>query len=467
VIPDEQTFWKFFDEGREDDAWDFKQEINFSDTRAFAKFIKHLLGFSNFGGGYLLLGVTDADHEIIGVHDEIDPAKLGDKVEAALGFPINFRLSYFNHSTDNASFRLGLLSIPGTSRILMSKRDLPGGNDEPIVRKDDVYYRRNTRTIKATAEDYEAIFKRLTLNQAANAVVIENEFSALKAISKRSDAIHIGSVLLNRFEINAVELGFKLWELWKFKSRYSKLEFAQLMQIPSDKIDDYFEGKELLDLNRIVVATKLFDLSPDYFFRPTYNMRGPFWQEDMVKYAILSLVQPKEKIADISNQGWFYAHIVNQLADRICDLHALLYPDLDNPIKLENVMQSDLGRRFDLASKELKSAMRNKYYKLLEQYPRSQQDRSLVPAEEILQHWFFATDEYIARLIIEGISHVDIQTPNKPVIKYRFEEDLDRGAIAVERYDSTNLRINSSKPRHFQTWLGRLLPFRSGGARCL
>ena len=149
----------------------------------------------------------------------------------------------------------------------------------------------------------------------------------------------------------------------------------------------------------------------------------------------------------------------------VITLHAFLYPDLDNPIKLENVMQTDLGRRFDLASEELKSAMRNKYYKLLEQYPRSQQDRSLVPAEEILQHWFFATDEYIARLIIEGMSHIDIETPSRPVIKYRFEEDLDRGAVVVERYDSTNLKIVRSKPKRFQTWLGSLL--RSVGAKYL
>ncbi|HYV24736.1 MAG TPA: hypothetical protein VE969_05820 [Pyrinomonadaceae bacterium] len=187
----------------------------------------------------------------------------------------------------------------------------------------------------------------------------------------------------------------------------------------------------------------------------------------MVKYAILSLVQPKEKIAEISNQGWFYSHIVNELADRICDLHALLYPDLNNPIKLGNVMQSDLGQRFALASNELKSGMRDKYYKLLEQYPRSQEDRSLVPAEKILQHWFFATDEYIARVIIEGISHIDIEISGTPVIRYRFEEDLDRGAIAVERYDSTNLKIESSKPRPLQTWLGSLLRFRSVGARRL
>ena len=70
MILNEQTFWKFYDEGREDDAWDFKQEINFSEKKAFAKFLKHVLAFSNFGGGYLLLGVRDGDREIIGVNEK-------------------------------------------------------------------------------------------------------------------------------------------------------------------------------------------------------------------------------------------------------------------------------------------------------------------------------------------------------------------------------------------------------------
>jgi hypothetical protein len=441
VSLNEQTFWELYDQGREDDAWDFKQEIGFSDKKGFAKFLKHLLGFSNFGGGYLLLGIRDGDHEIIGVQEEIDPANLGDKIEAALGFPIKCQLRYFTHRHDGYSFRLGILSIPPSSRVITSGKDLPGGNDDPIVRTDDVYYRRNTRTIKATTEDFEAMFKRITQNQAANAVVIENEASALDTISERHEAIHIGGVLLNRFEINAAELGWKLWESWKFKSRYSKLEFAQLMQIPVVKIDAYFEGKEIVDLNRIIVATKLFDLPPDYFFRPTYNMRFPFWQEDIVKYAILSLVQPKANIYQIDNRGTFYAHVINQLADRICDLHVLLFSNRHAENEMLHPGQSPLGIKVRIASEKTRSDIADKYYKLLEQYPRGDKDRSLVPAEHIIRHWFFATGEYIARIIIEGMSEIDIATPDNPVIRYRFEEDLERGEVDFQRYDSVNLKL--------------------------
>lgn len=238
MILSKEIFWEYFNRGREDDAFDYKQEIDFSEKKGFAKFLKHVLAFSNFGGGYLLLGIRD-NREVLGVKKEIDQADLGTKVEADLEFPIDLKLFYFTHDVDGSSFRLGLLYIPPSSEILVSKKDLPAVN-EPIVRKDDVYYRRNTRSIKATAQDYKSMFKRIGQNQASNAVVIENEASALTPISTlESEAIKIASVLLNQFEINAAELGRKLWEVWKFKSRHSKLEFAKLMQIPAERIDAY------------------------------------------------------------------------------------------------------------------------------------------------------------------------------------------------------------------------------------
>lgn len=96
-----------------------------------------------------------------------------------------------------------------------------------------------------------------------------------------------------------------------------------------------------------------------------------------------------------------------------------------------------------IASEKTRSDISDKYYKLLEQYPRGEKDRSLVPAEHIIRHWFFATGEYIARIIIEGISEIDITAPDNPVIRYRFEEDLERGEVDSQHYDSANLKMVS------------------------
>lgn len=205
-----------------------------------------------------------------------------------------------------------------------------------------------------------------------------------------------------------------------------------------------FEGKKLLDLDRIIVATKMFNLSPDYFFRPTYNMRYPFWQEDIVKYSILALVFPKANIEEIDNSGSFYSLVINELADKICELHVLLFPSHHTEQVVLNAKQKDLGRKLEGLTDKVKSDIADKYYKLLEQYPTREEDRSLVPAEQILQHWFFATGEYIARLIIEGITEIDLTTPNKPVIKYRFEQDLEQAEVKSERYDAINLAMRVS-----------------------
>ena len=159
MILNEQTFWTCYNHGREDNAWDYKQQVNFSDKTGFAKFLKHVLAFSNFRGGYLLLGVGD-DRRILGVTEEIDQADLGGKVEADLEFPLDLKLCYFTHHADGYSIRLGLLYIPPSQEILVSKKDFPERN-KPIVRKDDVYYRRNTRSIKATAQDYNQCSREL------------------------------------------------------------------------------------------------------------------------------------------------------------------------------------------------------------------------------------------------------------------------------------------------------------------
>jgi hypothetical protein len=40
----------------------------------------------------------------------------------------------------------------------------------------------------------------------------------------------------------------------------------------------------------------------------------------------------------------------------------------------------------------------------------------------------------------QGISEIDITTPDNPVIRYRFEEDLERGEVDSRHYDSVNLK---------------------------
>ena len=163
-----------------------------------------------------------------------------------------------------------------------------------------------------------------------------------------------------------------------------------------------------------------------------------------MKNSLLALVRPKANIEEIDNKGSFYSHVINELADKICELHVLLFPDHHRERTIMNAKQKDLGQKLDSVTNEVRSALADKYYKLLEQYPRNEEHGSLVPAERILRHWFFATGEYLGRLITEGISEINLTIPTKPVIKFRFEQDLERAEVKLERYDANNLEMRPS-----------------------
>lgn len=80
----EDVFWKYYNYRREDDKWDYKEQINISSKKGFANFAKDLLSFSNYGGGYLLLGIRDKDHTLVGIDKELDQADIGGTIEKKL-----------------------------------------------------------------------------------------------------------------------------------------------------------------------------------------------------------------------------------------------------------------------------------------------------------------------------------------------------------------------------------------------
>lgn len=438
MVLTKSIFWKYYNYGRENDAWDYKEKINISNKDAFAGFAKDLLAFSNYGGGYLFLGIRNSDLELVGITKVIDPASLGDIVEKRLGFPIPIKVFYFNHKTNKREIKLGILYIPPSVKVLVPKKDYHGSNGKLLIQDGSIYYRRNTRSIRATSEDIDAIITRIYSKESSNPISIKNELSLLLTLANRSSREKYKpiDVLYEKYEPNAIEFGEKLKELWGFNSTYSKFEFAKLIGISSDKIDDYFNGKELLELYQILLITKIFKLPTDYFFRPTYNMRFPYWSEDIVKYSILSLVTPKCNIIQISNQGSFYGHVFYIFAKKIRKFHELLF---------ENLKGKKLNENRKLISGQFKTDLSLQYYKILEQYPsRLDKKDSLLIHEEILKTWFFASGAYIARLITEGIKKIDIKTPDNPIIICRFEEDLKKKKIRFQGYDEENLKMYSA-----------------------
>ena len=240
-------------------------------------------------------------------------------------------------------------------------------------------------------------------------------------------------VLEDNFTLTSKEMGIKLYEIWRENSyTYSCNDFSQLLHIPEEDIHKYFTGEISLDLQHILLITKLFNLSKDHFFIATYWMKKAIWKEEVVKFSILNAVTPKINIDNIENKGKFYYSILSSYSMKLCKFHEHLYGEKVNT----NPFQEERNE----IDKTLKKDLSNQYYKLLEQYPRSE-SRDLLCHEKILCSWCSWGGKYVARVIIEGIKSIDISDIKKPIVICRFDVDLEEGKVIRQGYDEKNLKM--------------------------
>ncbi len=246
-------------------------------------------------------------------------------------------------------------------------------------------------------------------------------------------------VLEDKFIPNSKEMGIKLYEIWaENQYKYTQKDFSRILNIPENEIYNYFTGKITLSLQQILMVTEVFNLSKSYFFEGTYWTRKAYWKEDIVKYTILSLVYPKSKIANINNEGIFYSSILKSYAKSICMLHDQLFEDNE-----KKAIFSQENQRVKISS-SLKDLISQQYYKVLEQYPDFDKTRTLLNYEKILRNWFFASGEYISRIIIEGIKNIDITDANNPVVTCRFDEDIKQKNVKSQTYNNNTIAMESA-----------------------
>jgi hypothetical protein len=439
----EEIFWRYHGQRREDNQWDYKRDLSIATNDEFAEVAKDILAFANYGGGYMLLGIDNDTHELKGVSKEIDPAALGDKFEKNTGVSIEVKLFYFSFGEGNEEVRLGIVYVPPGDKVLVPTRVLQGSNGKTIVHEAKIYYRRSTRSVGALGDDIDRIVKRVYEHKTGNPLSIHHEESRLSRLSSALQHLDFMSVLRGDYDPSAKSFGHKLKEIWQYQTKYSKTEFARLLRIPPKEIDEYFEGRMILDVSQLIAAARMFDLRTDYFFVPTYDMRPPYWMEDMVKYAILSLVRPKSAIRTIDNAGPFYASVLNALARGICAFHEFLYyPDDGGSAPYQPTFLETEWPLNQVISPELKSDLAKQYYKLLEQYPPQETKRTLTTNERVLKSWFFASDEYIARIIIEGIESIRITRDRRAAVKLRFMEDIRRNRVRFCGFKEDSLRMS-------------------------
>jgi transcriptional regulator with XRE-family HTH domain len=399
-----QQFFALWEMGREDDSWDFKEDIKLRPNESFYETLKDILAFSNSGGGYLLLGVKDGTLELVGVKEKVDEAELANKIESTLGYSIKFSLFYFEHKKNNGeTIDLGIIHIHEGDRIHVSTKPLTGQKGV-IIQAGVAYVRRNTRSIPATAIDYEKLADKVEKRGEYEFKDLDLKILERNRRFSNDLANRLERYLKGEFVFNSNEFAHKIHEIYQRQTNYNKFEFARLIGLENHKIDDYFEGKAFPTLEHILRATSIFNLSPDYFFKPTLYGKSPIWHNPMVSHCILEKVKTKRKIFYI-DKGEFFSTVFWELGEAISTF--LNWLKSDRPEKKENELEamfSTLPSDYlydyveDLSDEELKEFkehLETQYYKIIQIFDNKSNEQGLMDHEKIINILIQLHDEVI------------------------------------------------------------------------
>lgn len=156
--------------------YDFKWTLDITrQSQDVAKIMKDVCAFSNYGGGWLILGIKQNDHADKNIRGkfvkvglpnsfELEDAALQEKINSNLTEPISIRYKEFYHTVRKENRRFALIYLPPSSTIVVSKKDIKyrvGNKDKVAVHKDAVYTRRGTQSIEAWDVEQVAIERRL------------------------------------------------------------------------------------------------------------------------------------------------------------------------------------------------------------------------------------------------------------------------------------------------------------------
>jgi tetratricopeptide (TPR) repeat protein len=157
-VPDEDQYWDFKsslpEAGQKDKA---KRE---SDA-AFAELIKDVVAFHNVSGGYLVIGVQDADKSLVGWNKHFDAGDLAKRIQGLTRRSIDVKF----RSLRAGNTPIGVLMIPprqpGTEPVQFLKAAPETSTGKRAFDANDIYLRSRDECRKAiTSEDFSLLFAR-------------------------------------------------------------------------------------------------------------------------------------------------------------------------------------------------------------------------------------------------------------------------------------------------------------------
>jgi len=261
---------------------DFKLTIHIGKNSDFPEVAKDIFAFTNYGGGWILIGWKEEkknQYLPVGVSDDykVDQATLQEKFNSYSNKPIQIEYKEFNKMIDGVQRCFAVIYSPPSYEILKPVKEgkyRKGDKERVVFKKGDIFYRRGTQSIPPSEQELKIIKKRLEKENYRISVlsgepdeIDETIYSNLFDVTKLPDFVHSGlkkayddvsiKVLLKQEGVFPEFFHkFKEWNkkivtfenLWDTNNPYHKLvEEDSVVKEPIDKwIDDP-------DKNRIIV----------------------------------------------------------------------------------------------------------------------------------------------------------------------------------------------------------------------
>lgn len=180
--PSRESFREYFQNstGEMNDI-DFKSKLEIN-----SKLAKHMLGIANYGGGAIIFGVkqdNDGGLDYIGVDNIVDKADIDKKLNIFIPSDLDYEVHEFIFESaeyiklQNKKFQMILIPDMPNNVPFFSKKD---GEE---IKKDDIYYRQGTSTIKADATQIRKILTRMIKSQTTDSsLTLEQHFNQLKTM---------------------------------------------------------------------------------------------------------------------------------------------------------------------------------------------------------------------------------------------------------------------------------------------
>ena len=428
-----EKFLELLNNSREDDPWDFKRQIEISKKSEKYNLIKDFISFANYGGGYILVGVENDTRKIANVENEIDPSTLAEIIEKNTGLEIKFDIAYFSHHVGGDTLRVGLIYINPSDKLLACYKDLTSEDGHTvIVKANEIYTRRNTRSIKATPAQIEDIFYRIKLKKASEGDIPEDKYPVYNSKQQVADALW--NLIDDKNVINAETTSINLRGLLWF-SEHNKKDFARLCGIDLQHFERLLLGKEIPTLDFLLRVSKITGTPFLVFFEANYFGRKSFWKDDDLRFILLKLIKPITQLQRIENFNRFLGQVVYKTAKSILELHEFITSD------------SDVDGLSAFESHRFKQELSHQYYKLLEQVVSDYEFRGLTKTEEIITRWFHWNSQYLSRIFIESIKEIKVKDKDEPSIIFHFKNEITKKEIYGRTYDQKNLKIVFSAKR--------------------